>query len=294
MKTEVYDPYSKKMLIEVVPAQSILSWLYHTKLGLLFRPIIVSKSFSKLYGFFKNSRDQNKILKFADKTGISLEEFEGSGKNQSFKDYNDFFIRKFRSGKRNLSEKTEYFAAPCEARYLIKEKIDITEPIRIKHHAITLEELTGNKLELDSFEEGQLIIARLAPQDYHRFHFPAKGRVVEQFNLNGRLDTVTDYGIVHNSHVLMQNKRSVSVLEFEKFGRAIFVEIGALSVGRIIQTHQGEQFEALAEKGYFKIGGSSVVLILENKGLSFREELQNYSKQNIETFIRVGDRLGDL
>src|SRR5919201_846708 len=50
-------------------------------------------------------------------------------------------------------------------------------------------------------------------------HFPVKGHSLSA------------------EHILGSNERNVNILETRHFGRLAFVEIGALSVGRIIQTH---------------------------------------------------------
>src|SRR5438874_1954728 len=64
--------------------------------------------------------------------------------------------------------------------------------------------------------------------------------------------------------ILFRNERHVQILETSNFGRLGFVEIGAMTVGRIAQSHPtNKPFRRGAEKGYFSFGGSAIVLFGE-------------------------------
>jgi hypothetical protein len=56
----------------------------------------------------------------------------------------------------------------------------------------------------------------------------------------------------------LENERQVSWLKTEKFGLIAYIEVGALGVGRIKQTHApGSNFERGDEKGYFLLEDGS-------------------------------------
>jgi phosphatidylserine decarboxylase len=60
---------------------------------------------------------------------------------------------------------------------------------------------------------------------------------------------------------LFVNERNVSILETSNFGRLGFVEVGALSVGRIAQVHPLHlPFRRSEEKAVFRFGGSAIVV----------------------------------
>jgi phosphatidylserine decarboxylase len=57
--------------------------------------------------------------------------------------------------------------------------------------------------------------------------------------------------------ILFENERMVSILETRNFGRLAFVEVGAMSVGRIVQVHPADApFQRGEEKSFFRFGGS--------------------------------------
>jgi phosphatidylserine decarboxylase len=56
--------------------------------------------------------------------------------------------------------------------------------------------------------------------------------------------------------ILFRNERNINILQTENFGRVGFVEVGALSVGRIVQVHPLEEaFRRGEEKSLFRFGG---------------------------------------
>jgi Phosphatidylserine decarboxylase len=53
----------------------------------------------------------------------------------------------------------------------------------------------------------------------------------------GRLWTVNWHALLNKPDILFRNERHINILDTANFGRMGFVEIGALSVGRIVQVH---------------------------------------------------------
>jgi phosphatidylserine decarboxylase len=71
------------------------------------------------------------------------------------------------------------------------------------------------------------------------------------------------------------------------------VEIGALSVGRIVQVHPLERpFERGEEKSVFKFGGSAIIVFGESGSWRPSDDLLEYTKRGIETLVRLGDTVG--
>lgn len=87
-----------------------------------------------------------------------------------------------------------------------------------------------------------------------------------------------------------RNKRSVLALQTESGKPVLFVAIGALLVGSIAFTVQEGQKVAKGEElGYFAYGGSTVIVLFpEDLGVTFDEDISNWSKQSFETILEVG------
>jgi phosphatidylserine decarboxylase len=68
------------------------------------------------------------------------------------------------------------------------------------------------------------------------------------------------HALQNKPDILFRNERLIHILETKNLGQLAFVEIGALSVGRIVQMHRVEEpFIRGDEKSMFKFGGSAIV-----------------------------------
>jgi phosphatidylserine decarboxylase len=82
--------------------------------------------------------------------------------------------------------------------------------------------------------------------------------------LGGRLWTVNWHALQNKPNILFSNERRINILGTRNFGRLGFVEVGALSVGRIVQVHPIEAaFRRGEEKSAFRFGGSAIVVFGE-------------------------------
>jgi phosphatidylserine decarboxylase len=73
-----------------------------------------------------------------------------------------------------------------------------------------------------------------------------------------------------------------------------FVEIGALTVGRIVQVHPLDApYNHGDEKSVFRFGGSSIVVFGEPGAWRPSDDLLRNTGQNIETFVRLGDGVAE-
>jgi phosphatidylserine decarboxylase len=135
-----------------------------------------------------------------------------------------------------------------------------------------------------------VLLARLAPVDYHRIHYPDDGKTVHSSRIGGRLWTINWRALQNKPDVLFRNERHVQILETGNFGRLGFVEIGAMTVGRVVQTHKPEKpFRRGAEKGYFCFGGSAIVMFGEPGAWLPSEDILRNTPESIETFLRLGE-----
>jgi phosphatidylserine decarboxylase len=90
------------------------------------------------------------------------------------------------------------------------------------------------------------------------------------------------------------NKRSITEIKNPVFGSIIISEVGATMVGSIVQTYNNLNVQKGKEKGYFKFGGSTVVLIFEKDKVKFDNDLVKNSTKNLETTIKFGEQIGVL
>jgi phosphatidylserine decarboxylase len=140
-----------------------------------------------------------------------------------------------------------------------------------------------------------MVIARLCPVDYHRFHFPCDGLADTPQLINGPLYSVNPIALQRRFAILSENKRVITEIESELFGTVLFVEIGATAVGTIKQTFRPNQVVYKGqEKGYFEFGGSCIVLLFEENRIVFDADLVANTKQGFETLVKFGESLGTV
>ena len=112
--------------------------------------------------------------------------------------------------------------------------------------------------------------------------------------INGTLYSVNPLALKRKGiRIFFQNKRVITELESEVFGKVLYVEIGATNVGSINQTFSvNEKQKKGEEKGFFGLGGSTIVLLFEKDRICFDDDLLKNSSQKIETKALFGQSLG--
>ena len=202
------------------------------------------------------------------------------------------FVARLRSGVRPLDPDPAALVSPCDARTLVFPSWSPERPLRVKNSLVTLSELLGGDPVLSQrFAGGGVLISRLAPADYHRFHFPASGWASPPREFAGRLHSVHPIALEAGAPSLL-NKRSLTLLESAEFGALAVIEVGALVVGTILQTHAPGWVERGAEKGTFRFGGSTVLVLSEPGRVQWDQDLLDASAGGHETLVRVRTRVG--
>ena len=137
-----------------------------------------------------------------------------------------------------------------------------------------------------------IAVFRLAPVDYHRFHFPcdctSEGSVRV---IPGEYHSVNTIALLHRPDVYADNERQVLKCH-AAFGDFWLVDVGAFGVGTIVQTFSGEKHSKGDEKGYFKFGGSTVILVARAGAIKFDDDLVKNSADGLETRVLCGERIG--
>lgn len=95
------------------------------------------------------------------------------------------------------------------------------------------------------------------------------------------------------AEIFWLNKREYCVIKNPVFGNVVMIEVGATMVGSMIQTYQGTNVKKGEEKGYFKFGGSTVVLLFEKNKIKIDHDLLVNTSKDFETIIKMGERIGE-
>lgn len=289
---QFYNRYSQRMETEQVYGEAFLKWAYGSPLGKAALHTLVKRpAFSKWYGRRMDQADsQSRVLAFIDDYGLNVSEFADSP--DSYKNFNEFFYRKLKADARPVAETDVVF--PADGRHLGFQDNGQIQGVFVKGQKFDIDLLLDNPTLSEKFQGGALVLSRLCPVDYHRFHFPVSGLAGQTRLINGPLFSVSPIALARNLSYLWQNKRTVTEISTESMGTVLMLEIGATCVGSIQQTYKaGSPVNKGCEKGYFAFGGSSTLTLFEPGKVKLADDLLNNSAQQIETYARMGDHLGE-
>ena len=288
-----YDRYRQQTCVEKVYGDKALRWTYGTVAGKIALNVAVKRAlFSHWYGW-KMDRpvSKQKVAPFVKDYELDSSEFVRNV--DDFASFNEFFFRELKPESRPINADPSTVVFPADGRHLCLPDISKNEGLFVKGEMFDLAELLQDDRLTAQFSDGSLLLSRLCPVDYHRFHFPAAGIPGPTRLINGPLYSVNPIALCQNIHILTTNKRCVTELETESFGKVLVLEIGATCVGSICQTYSaGDQVQKGAQKGYFRFGGSSTITIFEAGRVKFDQDLVENSKQQRELYAKIGDRMG--
>lgn len=290
---KVFNRYTGEIEQEQIYGEKWLRWAYETGLGRATTAILLKRKFFSWYYGNRMNRPYsgNKVLPFVVDYDLDADEF---GKQAwEYKTFNEFFSRTLKSEARPIVPGEEVAALPADGRHLAFQQLENTDGFYVKGQKFTLAELFGSVDVAAPFEGGSMLISRLCPVDYHRFHFPVSGTPRNSKTINGFLFSVNPIALRREVGYLVQNKRMLTLIESEQFGLVAMFEVGATCVGSIKQLYVDSRVNQKGEeKGLFKFGGSCVITVFQRGRIKFAEDLTRNSQQYREVYAKMGDELG--
>lgn len=291
MKTIQYiERESQEIQEEAIPGKGMLKWLYNSPLGKLSLHLLVKrKLFSSLGGWFMNtSFSKKQIDKFIEKYKLDLSVYKISD-SSTFKTFNEFFYREIKPESRPLGDG---IVSPADGKILAFQSISEVSKFFVKGSEFSVKSFLRDDNLAEKYNDGAMVIVRLAPTDYHRFHFPKEGEISKTKVIKGNYFSVSPLALKNSLEIFCQNQRTYSILKNEKYGDILISEVGATMVGSIIQTYKvNNKIEKGQEKGYFAFGGSTLVLLFEKDKVAIDEDLLENTRKGLETTILMGEKI---
>lgn len=287
---QYFSRESGKVETEDVYGEGFLRWAYGNPLGRLTVELAVKRAwFSHWYGWRMNQPSSRaKVEPFIIDYGLDPADF--ADPTESFASFNEFFYRKLKPEARPVDPDESVAVFPADGRHLAIADVDQAETFYIKGQRFDLRAFLADDALTDQFTGGSMLISRLCPVDYHRYHFPVAGMAGTPALINGPLYAVSPLALRRNLSIFWQNKRMRTLIESPVFGKVIVMEIGATCVGSIHSTNVPGPVEKGQEKGYFSFGGSCLVTLFQKGGIWFDDDLLKYSAQSTEVYAKVGQQ----
>lgn len=298
---QYYNRYTKRLEQEKVYGEFWVRMAYENPAGRFFVWAFARRAlFSQFYGAkMNNPVSALRILPFIAKYEIDSDEFAKSPFD--YKTFNEFFFRALKPGARPIAPGDNLAVFPADGRHLAFQDVASAPGFYVKGQTLTLAELLGeadlpeaDRKLANAFTGGAILISRLCPVDYHRFHFAVSGTPAESRRIKGWLYSVSPYALRRNLTYLVENKREITLIDSPQFGQVAMIEVGATNVGSIRETYTpGRPVNKGDEKGMFAFGGSCVITLFQRGKIRFDADILAQSAQHMETYAKMGDRLGE-
>lgn len=287
-----FNRHTGTIQTEEVYGEGFLRWTYGHPLGAISLNAFVKRPFfSAWYGRRMSTlKSAARVAPFIAKYGLDPTEFADAP--DSFRSFNEFFYRRLKPAARPVDPDEASVVFPADGRHLGFQCASAIGGVFVKGQKFDLAELLGDADLASKYADGTLVLSRLCPVDYHRFHFPGAGTPGDTRLIEGPLFSVSPIALRKRLSYLWTNKRTITPLQTEHFGTVLLLEIGATCVGTIRQTYSpGSPVEKGDEKGYFAFGGSSTITIFEPGTVTLEQDLAGHSSRQTELYAKVGTRM---
>lgn len=290
---QFFNRYTQRVETEQIYGEGVMRWIYGSLSGRLALHAVAKRAFfSRWYGWrMDRPASRAKVAPFIQNFRVDTAEFADAP--DSFRTFNEFFYRKLKPGARPIAGDARTTVFPADGRHLGYADVSQVEGIFVKGQVFSLGELLRDRELAERFQRGAMVLSRLCPVDYHRYHFSVAGLATEPRVINGWLYSVSPIALRQNIHIFTENKRAITRIESAEFGTVLMLEVGATNVGSFEYTFPPNTRVAKGdEKGYFKFGGSSTITLFEPGRVKLDGDLLAHTAEHRELYARMGDRLG--
>ncbi len=220
-----------------------------------------------------------------------------------FRSFNEFFIRDLKPGARPITgiNDNSVLVSPADGVInMINNDLQLDTEIPTKGGmTLSLTALLDASSFCDKFVGGTALAVFLLPTNYHHFHAPISGKMVESketvgdrlFGMPDILDIINKGNIAYNKDysVFQDFRHGYYIIDTEDYGHVGMVPIGLQTIGSVVFE---EKFRNVVESspvevykgdklGHFAYGGSTVLLLFEKDRLN-------------AVSVQLGQKIGSL
>ena len=214
------------------------------------------------------SRPESRCLvpRFVEIMGVDTSEI--TQPIDEFASMNEFFYRSVNLALRPFEEAggppPGTVTSPSDGLVLVYSNTEAAKKCFLKGKRFNLENLLDHKSELISLVAGgPVVVVRLQPHNIHRFYAPIDAKIGEPLLAGTHLHTVKSHIVGRGDvNVFTDNIRHIVPFSDSQLGRFIMVAVGAPLIGAIHWSVTPGSYVGNGEElGYFKYGGSTVLLL---------------------------------
>ena len=279
---------------ENTPHAGKLGFLYNSTLGSLVRPFLSYTSIPSIIAgaYYDSTRSTGDIPGFIETYNIDMSEYIREN-IEDYESFNDFFSRKIKPEARPIASGLDEVASPADSKVLVLDGLNEKSEFMVKGKPFQIGKFLHEERNAADYEGGTIMVFRLAPQDYHRYHFPIEGTPSKAVRVDGYYESVHPAAYSAGFQPLTENERHLTFIDSEEFGEVAMVAVGAMAVGRIEETYTPDQSAPKGgEAGYFQYGGSTIALLFKKGAIAVDSQLLENSANHMETVVKMGQAVG--
>jgi len=200
--------------------------------------------------------------------------------------FNSFFTRDLKKGMRPIARPDDdtVIDSPVDGTIIWLNadlKLDTKLPVKGRMR-LDLNQLLGNSILASHFVDGSAISVMLLPRNYHHFHAPVSGQLVESKVDVGNVlfgSQLMDYFMTDYSDfsVFENYKHGYFIFKTKQYGYVALIPVGLETIGSVVFENRVKNIsngkEVMVKKGeklgHFAYGGSLVFLLFEKNKFNF-------------------------
>lgn len=291
---QFYHRANQRLETEQVYGEKWLRWAYDTPAGRATVALFGKRAlFSRWYGWrMSQSQSRERILPFIERYGVDAG--EALKQPGQFLHFNDFFSRELKPQARPIDPDPKCVVFPADGRHMGWQDASQITRVFVKGQRFDLPALLGDAALAERYRTGTLVLSRLCPVDYHRFHFCVGGTPGTARLIDGPLYSVSPIALRRRLDFMWTNRRAITRIDSPQFGQVVQIEIGATCVGSIVQTFTpGQPVEKGAPKGTFLFGGSSTITLFEQGVVTLADDLTRQTAAGYELYALMGEPMAN-
>lgn len=284
---QIYDRQNKQYFNEEQFGAKGLNFLYNNRLGrFLLERIFLKRSYSA-WNKRRMLRPQSvrKIQETIQDYQIDMTEYV----EKDYPNFRAFFVRELAESARPLA-KLPSLISPADSRLLVYDT-DAAGRFFVKGLRYSIADLVQDQHIASQFSSAWIFVYRLSMADNHHYIQIADGFNLESRDLDGALHTVSHFSQAFK--ILGENKRVWTLQKLDNIGLMLNIEVGAMQVGSI-HNYPTTSFKRGDKKGYFDLGGSSIVHVFHKTNVIPAQDILEQSQNGIESRVLLGEAVGQI
>jgi len=202
---------------------------------------------------------------------VELDLFKPPYNKEKYSSFNDIFLRVPKKpfeidGKNNPS----VLVSPASGKIRQIYSKNLNSNFKVKRDVINIRQALNSSPLAEKFIGGKIVDVLLWFTDYHYFHSPISGEIIEVGEYAGSYNY--NFQNVDWYKALAKHKRVCYIIKSKEFGLIAMIPVGFWGVGSIItdaNIKKGYQIAKGEKIGRFGYGGSSILLIFEPDKIEF-------------------------